>query len=265
MKILHEFRKNLSLPASRLLPRLHKERAQSPRIDGSTARHIFTQITAPDTTVFERMAKQRTTLMLELEATGARHSTIILEVDPAGSYFVIDELSGGGLVEDSIGETIRIRGEAVLDRERVRFSSAITGTARGSDVERFYHRVRMPTDLQYRTSRTWRRISIAMNPRVSVSLRPASSLALIGLIRDVSAGGFGATLTVAPGGRAPRLGEKIERCVIHTPTGRQLLAGIQVCHVSTFGLAGTIRLGAKFLSGTRPDIAANLMLPSSAA
>lgn len=223
---------------------------------------IYAAITAPDPSPLVRLVEDRTILSITLEGCDTPHTSVVLEVNEANGYLVLDDLSGGGLPERLLDRQPAFRAEGVLAGSPLSFHARITATAADPDGRR-YHRVPLPESLAYRAGRASPRIQVPMSPGIAVRLSFGHTRGLgAGLLRDVSAGGFAATVTLTPQASRPVPGERIERCVIDAPSGRRLLTPVEICHVRPLPFINTLKLGARFAGGARPEVAARLLYES---
>jgi len=251
---------------SRLTRARRPERAAAH--EGPLAPHladaIFAAVTRPDTGPLERLVGERTILTIALaDRPGRQYTSIVLEVDRARGHLVLDELSGGGLPGQLLDTHPEFHAEGTLTGARIAFSSSITATAATADGRR-YHRVPLPKDISYRGTRAYARIPMPMSPGIAVRFGAGRRHhgGAAGILRDVSAGGFSATLTFLPEAPRPTPGERIDHCLIDCPGGRRLLTAIEICHVRHLPFVNTLKLGAKFLDGPRPELVARLLYDS---
>lgn len=226
---------------------------------------IYAAVTGPDPGPIGRLAEYRTILSITLEDSDVAYTSLVLEVNEARDYLVIDDLSGGGLPEHLIDRQPAFRAEGMLGGTALSFRSRITATAADPDGRR-YHRVPLPETLAWRAGRAHPRIPMPMSPGIPVRLGFGRGQGIGGgILRDISAGGFAATITLTPQAERPLPGERIDRCVIDLPSGRRLLTPIEVCHVRALPFINTLKLGARFADGARPEVAARLLYESPAA
>jgi c-di-GMP-binding flagellar brake protein YcgR len=221
---------------------------QSPHLDESLKIEIFSK---PDQIagLLEDVMAQRSVLAITLDGIGETYSSTILEVVRHQRYIVIDEIApkeGNRAMHLHRGIHVRCR----LHKVMVRFATTV-GTA-GQSGEATYYRLPFPAQIEHLQKREYYRASVPMERHVAVHVVAPGQQVLKAELRDISVGGFSASLRAGPPAALVQ-GAIMDRCVIALPEDKRVCGSAEVCYAGSSRIAGAFRFGARFVNLDRRD------------
>lgn len=218
---------------------------------------LFHAITAPDVSPLVRLVDARSLLNISLEHSNRPYSSILLEVRLDHGYAVLDDFSGGGLPDALIDTHPKFTARGKLAREPIAFTSSIMATA-VADGGRL-HQIALPSKLDYRHTRAFRRLPIRGGQPVAFRASTTDGGSWSGNVTDLSAAGLGALVAIPPRSAQPEVGDQLPRCLLDVGGRRLLSPPLAVSNVSKPGYANLYRLGLRFVNGPRPELAAQAL------
>lgn len=226
-------------------------------LGGGDTDALFQAVNAPDVSPLVRLVDARSVLNIELEHSARPYTSILLEVRLDHGYAVLDDFSGGGLPDALIDKRACFRARGKLAREPIAFQSTIMATA-VADGGRL-HRITLPTQLDYRHARAFRRLSVRGAQAVTLRASTPDGETWSGNVTDISAAGMGALIAVPPRAAQPEVGDQLPRCLLDIGGQRLIAPALAVSNVTRPGYANLYRLGLRFIEGPRPELAAQTL------
>lgn len=222
--------------------------AETPAVADSLSQR---RVTDPEriASILQRLLDARALVSARVPGSDETFLTALLGVDRRERAFRLDELSPRRgheivLVERSLRAASRLEGVDVV------FSATVATVTdqRGIAV----YRLPFPHVLHHHQRRSSFRAPVGAGRTVSLRAAHPQAGALVGEVRDLSAGGLRLRIQL-PEGLALAPGDALSDCAVVFPDGRALLCDLEVRHLSRQEGSRWTRIGARFLRLHRRD------------
>ncbi|MEW6353181.1 MAG: flagellar regulator YcgR PilZN domain-containing protein [Pseudomonadota bacterium] len=192
--------------------------------------------------ILKRLQAQRTLLTVTLPESDHFYTSILLNVRPDGSHFLLDELDPHlGHTQLLAAKKARIHGR--LHGVEVNFASALRDV--NTEADAALYTMSLPASLNYCQRRSYYRARVGMEHSIPVIIKRRNGETFNGQLEDISAGGVGVRLTGIADGLAH--GDILPGCCIELSAGNKIFSDIEVRFLSADAQQQVLHLGGRFV------------------
>lgn len=187
-------------------------------------------------------------LTVELEHNDTQHSSMILEINEAGGYMVLDEFYPK-LTSQVIAVSSKLEFYTFVSGVEINFISTIEAIA-GIEEEPYY-KIPIPEKILYFQKRQFLRVPVSVANPIKIVLSDNKDMICNGEIRDLSIGGFSARLKLTE--QRYTVGDLVPKCMLYMPEDRKILCSVEVRQIELPGPTAPPKIGARFLDLRNQD------------
>lgn len=199
--------------------------------------------------VLGRLKTAGATIKLRTEGSTTLYTSSILSVQPAERFLVLDEFMPRGtehiVRELRAGRSLVVDVDAWIDGTQVTFRTTFIGFVLKAGV--LYFKTAIPKQVSCLQRRELRRVKVPYMVSCPVRIVDVMDEPIVGMLRDVSEQGIGATLKYPPVIEW-RVGGRLPKCTIELPGSLTISSPLEIRSIRKAMQGIPMRIGAEFVA-----------------
>lgn len=199
-------------------------------------------------TVLKKIYNSHILLSVLTEQKEMLFSSLLLELNLAGNYIVLDELYPRDILKKSLEDTT-LKVYTKIDGIDVSFSGIVQAISNmdGSD----YYKLNIPSDIIYKQRRNTYRVPISITKPITAAFSTMENILVHAELRDLSLSGLSARLK-SPAGDSLKEGDEIPTCIIQA-AGKKIICSMEIIRVVESSRTKKKIIGARFTGFNHGD------------